>query len=372
MKNKLLRADNNFGGVLSATISAAEVTSASLTPVPTEAPGVIVLKAGEAQEEHIYYAEKDAGAGTISGLIRDYTNLNGGVGFEHINTTPFEVMQATEYINNIVDALIEGFIDEQQTLAYVSAASFTVKTNKTAVYTAGRIVRFSQDNTLIDTVVSSSYSAGTGLTTVVMTGAVSVPNPIVTVEIAIQPKSGTNLYVPQAILGAVAAASAVNKLNAKNSATGASPELYPTGSDTDIGLDVKMKGAGRYRKPTIVGIQVLDAGTDTAVADGKAFFRVPAELNGMNLTGVAATVYTAGTTNTTDIQLRNKTDSVDMLSTKMTIDSGETDTSTAATPAVIDTTKDDVVTGDIIAVDIDAVSTTAAKGLYIELRFELP
>mgnify|MGYP000968168542 CR=1 FL=1 len=367
MKNKLLRADNNFGGVLSATISAAEVTSASLTPVPTEAPGIIVLKAGEAQEEHIYYAEKDAGAGTISGLIRDYSNLNGGVGFEHINTTPFEVMQATEYINNIVDSLVEGFIDEQQTLAYVSAASFTVKTNKTAVYTAGRIVRFSQDNTLIDTVLSSSYSAGTGLTTVTMSGNVTVPNPIVTVETAIQPKSATALYLSQ-----VNVTSSVNGVVGKRAATGNNPEIYPTGSDTNIGLDIKTKGTGRFRKPTILGFQLLDSGSNTAVGDGKMFFRIPEELNGMNLIGVAATVYTAGTTNTTDIQIRNKTDSVDMLSTKMTIDSGETDTSTAATPAVIDTTKDDVVTGDVLAVDIDAISTTAAKGLYIELRFALP
>ena len=166
-------------------------------------------------------------------------------------------------------------------------------------------------------------------------------------------------------------ASAVNEVTLANAATGGSPLLQPSG-ETNVGLDVKMKGTGKYRKPTVVGIQVIDAATSTTTGDGKAFFRVPAELNGMNLTGVAATVYTAGTTNTTDVQLRNKTDSVDMLSTKLTIDSAETDTSTAATPAVIDTTKDDVVTGDVLAIDIDAVSTTAAKGLYVELRFELP
>lgn len=126
------------------------------------------------------------------------------------------------------------------------------------------------------------------------------------------------------------------------------------------------------RKPTVVGIMVVDPATDCATGDGKAYFRVPLELNGMNLTGVAMTVYTAGTTGTQDVQLRNKTDSVDMLSTKMTIDSTETDTSTAATPAVIDATKDDVATGDVIAIDVDAVQTTKAKGLYIEMRFELP
>lgn len=174
------------------------------------------------------------------------------------------------------------------------------------------------------------------------------------------------------VIKVTATASAVNELTQANAATNNNPTTTASGGDDNVGWDIKMKGTGKFRKPTVVGIQVLDSGTATAVGDGKAFFRVPAELNGMNLTGVAATVYTAGTTNTTDIQIRNKTDSVDMLSTKLTIDSGETDTSTAATAAVIDATKDDVVTGDVLAIDVDAVSTTAAQGLYIELRFELP
>ena len=61
-----------------------------------------------------------------------------------------------------------------------------------------------------------------------------------------------------------------------------------------------------------------------------------------------------------------------MLSTVMTIDTTETDTSTAATPAVIDTANDDVATGDKISIDVDAVSSgTAPKGLYVELIFQL-
>lgn len=169
-------------------------------------------------------------------------------------------------------------------------------------------------------------------------------------------------------------ASAVNEITIANAATGASPALNMSGGDTDVGLDIKMKGAGRMRKPTVVGITVIGAGTDTTTGDGKAFFRVPAELNGMNLTGVAMTVATAGTTNTTDVQLRrNRSGSdADMLSTKLTIDSTETDTSTAATAAVINTSNDDVATGDRIFFDVDAVSTTAAKGIYVEMRFELP
>lgn len=134
------------------------------------------------------------------------------------------------------------------------------------------------------------------------------------------------------------------------------------------------KAAKTYtdKRIKVVGIQVFGSGTDVTTGDGAAFYRIPLELNGMNLIGVAISAYTAGTTGTTDVQIRNKTQTADILSTKLTIDSGETDSSTAATAAVIDTSEDDVATGDIIAIDIDATSTTKAKGLYIEMRFQLP
>ena len=61
-----------------------------------------------------------------------------------------------------------------------------------------------------------------------------------------------------------------------------------------------------------------------------------------------------------------------MLSTKITIDSGETGSDTAATAAVIDTSNDDVASWDVLRIDVDAVSTTAAKGLIVTLEFRLP
>lgn len=130
--------------------------------------------------------------------------------------------------------------------------------------------------------------------------------------------------------------------------------------------------AGSNLGTRIVEILCFDYTTDTATGDGKGYFHVPAALNGMNLVYVHAKVITAGTTNTTDIQIANVTDSVDMLSTKLTIDSGETGTDTAATAAVIDTTKDDVATNDLLRIDVDAISTTAAKGLIVTLGFQLP
>ena len=130
--------------------------------------------------------------------------------------------------------------------------------------------------------------------------------------------------------------------------------------------------AGSDYGKRVVGIQVVDTATATATGDGKAFFRVPSAMNGWNLVGVAASVYTAGTTSHTLVQVRNITDSVDMLSTGIFIDSAEVDSSTAGTAAVINAATDDVATGDRIAIDVDAVSTSAASGLFVELQFQLP
>ena len=108
---------------------------------------------------------------------------------------------------------------------------------------------------------------------------------------------------------------------------------------------------------------------DVATGDNAINIHIPPEFNGWNLTYIHAKVDTAGTTNTTDIQIHNVTDNVDVLSTKLTIDSGETGSDTAATAAVIDTTKDDAATNDVWRVDVDAISTTAPKGLVVTLGF---
>lgn len=153
-----------------------------------------------------------------------------------------------------------------------------------------------------------------------------------------------------------------------------------TAAETNTGTDT-----ARYVHPD--GLAASYAGTkavslpitalvsdDHATGDGQAWFVVPACLNGMNLVGVVATVATAGTTGTADFQLRRvrSGSAVDMLSTKITIDSTETSTTTAATPAVINASNDDVATGDIIYLDVDAVQTTKAKGGAVGLEFRLP
>jgi len=121
-----------------------------------------------------------------------------------------------------------------------------------------------------------------------------------------------------------------------------------------------------------IQVVAFDFTTDVATGDGKFYFTTPPEIDGMNLTEVFARVITAGTTNTTDIQIHNVSTGNDMLSTVLTIDSTEVASSTAATPAVVDTGQDDVMENDLIRIDVDAVSTTAPKGLIINLRFAFP
>lgn len=176
------------------------------------------------------------------------------------------------------------------------------------------------------------------------------------------------------VIDVTATGSAVNELGIANAATNNNPVLSAVGDDSNIGIDVKPKGTGAVRMKCTASIQVTGSGVNTATGDSQFFFRIPPELNGMNLVAVSACVATAGTTNTTDIQIHRVRSGTpaDMLSTKITIDSGEVDTATAAAAAVIDTSNDDVATADQIHVDVDAVSTTPAKGLVVNLQFALP
>jgi hypothetical protein len=90
----------------------------------------------------------------------------------------------------------------------------------------------------------------------------------------------------------------------------------------------------------------------------------------MNLVFCHARVITAGTTGTSTFNFYNVTDGFNMLSTVVSIDSGETGSDTAATPYVIDTAHDDVATNDLIRIDIKSISTTPPQGLVVRLGFQ--
>ena len=121
-----------------------------------------------------------------------------------------------------------------------------------------------------------------------------------------------------------------------------------------------------------VEVRLVEYATDCATGDkqGGWHFHVPPDLNGLDLVYFHAENDTAGVDGTMDLMPYNVTQTQDMLSTILTIDTAETGSDTAATPYVIHATQKDVATNDLIRIDCDAVhSTTAAKGLVVTLGF---
>lgn len=118
-------------------------------------------------------------------------------------------------------------------------------------------------------------------------------------------------------------------------------------------------------------VKCVADGIGPAVGNGITHITIPSTLNGKNLLSVEAHVYTAGTGGSlTNIQIHNLTDAQDILSTPITIDLNEKDSSTAATPPVI-SGNNNVSTGDVLRIDVDAVATNTL-GLEIRMVFTSP
>jgi hypothetical protein len=149
----------------------------------------------------------------------------------------------------------------------------------------------------------------------------------------------------------------------------AAPDVNTTrytydGTGTDPGIADTLAGLQAFDVIDI-GAQNFNAGNNavgqTITAVGANYFEITLA------TGTAETDKTIGTGFIRVAKTRN------MLSTNMSIDSQERSTLTAATPAVINTSYDDVATGDLITSMIETVhSGTAAKGLYVVPTFRLP
>jgi hypothetical protein len=149
-----------------------------------------------------------------------------------------------------------------------------------------------------------------------------------------------------------------------------------TTTGTDTGRAVTPDGlAGSVVFGTrYVQMVVVDFTTDIAEGNGKFYLHIPAGLNGMDLVEAHAKVITVGSGSTVDVQVHNLTDGSDMLSTSLTIDNGELDSKDASAAVAINGSEDDVVTNDVIRIDVDGNGgdSTIAKGLIVTLGFRLP
>jgi len=199
---------------------------------------------------------------------------------------------------------------------------------------------------------------------------------------AIEANTAKNTNVPTALsMGTIGVATIaitsdggaddVTLPTATNAAAGVASAAQITKLDgIEAGADVTDSTNVNATVKRIVVIKCIADDTALTVADGKAYFTVPIELNGMNLISVGAHVYTVSSSGLPTFQIHNLTDAQDMLSTALTIDATEKDSKDATTPAVINTTYDDVATGDELRFDCD-VAGTSTKGWEIRMGFQL-
>jgi len=199
-------------------------------------------------------------------------------------------------------------------------------------------------------------ATGLPIATGLVAGTVAQLNALINDETLSGSNTGDEAAASTTVAGVMELATTAEIDTATDTGRGMSPDAF---NGSDWGL-------------TYVQLVAFDYTTDVAVADGATYFASPSALAGYDLVEVHAEVITAGTTGTTDIQIHNVTQTADVLSTKITIDSTETGSDTAATPAVIDTAQDDVTAHDVYRVDVDAISTTAPQGLIVTLGFRKP
>ena len=150
--------------------------------------------------------------------------------------------------------------------------------------------------------------------------------------------------------------------------------IAETNSGADTTRAVTPDGlAGSIYGVKMTKILATPMDSNATTGDGKAYFSVDNYLTGMNLVGVEVAVSTVSTSGTVDVQIRRVRSAtpVDMLSTKCTVDANEIDSNTAATPAVINASNDDVLLSDQIFIDVDAVGT-GSRGINVTLIFQTP
>jgi len=127
------------------------------------------------------------------------------------------------------------------------------------------------------------------------------------------------------------------------------------------------KNIQQFENRTLIVKCVAD-GIAPSTGNGVTHITIPSTLDGKKLLSAEAHVYTVGTGGSiTTVQIHNLTDAQDMLSTAITIDLSEKDSSTAATPPVVGG-NNGVSTGDVIRIDVDAVATSTL-GLEVRMVF---
>lgn len=141
--------------------------------------------------------------------------------------------------------------------------------------------------------------------------------------------------------------------------------------DKDSNPILRVDEATRMINGTLpVLFPVVAYDTDCAVGDDLYQLPVIPEWNGLNIVDVYAFVWTPGTGSTMNVGLERFRGGspVEVLSTLITMDPAVY----SAHDGVVNTSNDDLQTGDYLVPSVDQVHTTAAKGLWMEIVMRLP
>jgi hypothetical protein len=126
-------------------------------------------------------------------------------------------------------------------------------------------------------------------------------------------------------------------------------------SATDYGIPVLLLLDRLHALEDQVFYIPLNGATPLVTGD-KQYWRVPAKFDSGTLVAVAACCKVGSTSGAVTLTVNNGATS--MLSTNITLDQNETDTLTAAVPAVIDGAQDDLATGDLIELGCTAAGAS--------------
>ena len=148
-------------------------------------------------------------------------------------------------------------------------------------------------------------------------------------------------------------------------------ELNTGSDDTKFVTSLGLKQSGYGKR--VVEVILTDDNTAPTVATNFAAVKyiIPVELNGMNIIAVGAHVTTQSTSGLPTFQIYNMRLVHNVLTIALSIDANKSDTATSTTPAVIDTSYDDLVTGDELRFDCSIIGT-GTKGVSIRFSAQLP
>lgn len=167
----------------------ASVTTFDISNPPTKLPTYLELEPDVAAQREVVRVINVVG-NTVTVERGVY---NAGVGKTHAQNVAYKQKITSKHWDAAVAVMESGYIIEDPAYAFAraSATTFTITgSDRTSYYTAGRIVRLNGSNIVV--VLSSAYS--TGVTTVtIATG--TIPTPITSIELAIEPVGASNLFV---------------------------------------------------------------------------------------------------------------------------------------------------------------------------------